>query len=175
MNQLTEKTSTNVLDHWILARLRGLITETTEAFDAYDVPRATRPAREFIDDFSTWFVRRSRDRMKSENEKDRNEALGTMRSVLKEFSKVIAPVMPFIAEEIFQEVRGSGDPESVHLADWPEVKTKWKFLNQKMNDKLITEMQKVRAFASEALQLRQKSGIKVRQPLASVTIPSSIV
>ena len=179
-------TSENILDRWILARLRELIMTMTEAFDRYDVPRATRPMREFIDDFSTWYVRRSRDRVKGEDIKDKNDALVTMRYVLREFSKVIAPVMPFIAEEIFQEVRESSDAESVHLADWPEVKNGW---TKKMQNALlsithaqsraadallIAEMARVRELASHALQQRQNEKIKVRQPLAKLSVPDEL-
>jgi len=162
--------SNNVLDRWILTRLQELINTVTEAFDRYDVPRASRPMKDFIDDFSTWYIRRSRDRMKGENKDDRDKALATTRYVLKEFSKIIAPIMPFIAEEIFQSVRENNEPESVHLADWPKTKKKWRFFGGNSDEKLIAEMQKVRSLASEALQLRQKAGIKVRQPLASLGI-----
>ncbi|MEK7144726.1 MAG: class I tRNA ligase family protein [Patescibacteria group bacterium] len=165
--------SSNILDRWILAQLNGLIVVTTEAFDNYDVPHATRPMREFIDDFSTWYIRRSRDRMKGGNAEDKKAALATLRYVLKEFSKVIAPVMPFIAEEIFQSVRETSDPESVHLVGWPEIKKRWRFFGDP-DKKMIREMQEVRSLASEALQLRQKAGIKVRQPLASLTIPGTL-
>ena len=171
-------TSNNILDRWILARLSGILLTVTESFDHYDIPRATRPMREFIDDFSTWYVRRSRDRMKGGNPEDKKAALMTMRYVLKEFSKIIAPVMPFIAEEIFQSVRESHEPESVHLAQWPEKKHTFNFFGMfsknKKDDTLLADMAQVRALASEALQLRQKAGMKVRQPLASLTIPKML-
>lgn len=166
--------SENILDRWILARLRELIAMATESFDNYDVPRATRPMREFIDDFSTWYVRRSRDRFKGNDIADKKDARNTLRYVLKEFSKVIAPVMPFLAEEIFQIVRKENDLESVHLADWPETRKKRHFFGTKSDGTLIEDMQKVRSLASEALQLRQKANIKVRQPLASLTIPKKL-
>ncbi len=162
--------SKNVLDSWILARLEELVATTTEAFDRYDVPHATRPMREFIDDFSTWYIRRSRDRVKSDDDGDKANALSTLRQVLKEFSKVAAPVMPFIAEEIFQEVRETSDSESVHLADWPLIQGKWELFGGSKKRKVVADMNRVRALASEALQLRQKAGIKVRQPLASLTV-----
>ncbi len=163
-------TSKNILDRWILARFGEIINTATKEFDNYNVPQATRPMRQFIDDFSTWYIRRSRDRMKGSDPEDKKVALATLRYVLKDFSKVIAPVMPFIAEEIFRNVRENDDPESVHLADWPEIKKQWKFFGDS-GKKLIGDMQKVRELASEALQLRQKANIKVRQPLASLTIP----
>ena len=171
---LASDASENVLDRWILTRLQELIGTVTTSFDTYDVPRATRPMKDFIDDFSTWYIRRSRDRMKGENSKDKNNALSTTRFVLREFSKVIAPVMPFIAEEIFQEVRAENDAESVHLADWPSARNKWNFFRAKSDKKLIAEMQKVRNLASEALMLRQKANMKVRQPLASLTVPEML-
>ena len=166
--------SSNVLDKWILVRFQELDGTVTEALDMYDVPRATRPMREFIDDFSTWYIRRSRDRMKGENKEDKNAALATLRYVLKEFSKVIAPVMPFIAEEVFQKVKEESDTESVHLEQWPKVKNNWNFFKAKSDKKMVDDMRKVRALASQALQLRQKANIKVRQPLASLAIPEEL-
>ena len=160
--------STHPLDRWILARMDGLVGTVTEAFDAYDVPRGARPMREFIDDLSTWYVRRSRDRVKNGGE-DTEHALATLRHVLLELSKVIAPVMPFIAEEIFQSVRNEHDPESVHLADWPRANTV-----AAEDIKLVEEMSHVRSLASEGLQLRQKADVKVRQPLASLSISGEL-
>ncbi len=164
-------TSGNMLDRWILARLREVTLATTKAFDAYDVPRATRPMREFIDDLSTWYVRRSRDRVKGKDSLDKKNALATMRYVLKEFSKIIAPVMPFVAEEIFREVQEKHDPLSVHLANWPETRRRPRFFGSRADENLIRDMARMRTLASEALQLRQKAGIKVRQPLAKLSVP----
>jgi isoleucyl-tRNA synthetase len=120
--------------------------------------------RGFIDDLSTWYVRRSRDRVKGSDVEDKQMALRTLRYVLTEFAKCIAPVMPFIAEEIYQETKATGAEtfESVHLCEWPRV--------GKSNESLTIEMQQLRSVASEALMLRQKSGIKVRQPLARLFI-----
>ncbi len=165
--------SKHPLDRWILARLQETIRAITEAFDAYDVPRGARPMRDFVDDLSTWYVRRSRDRVKGSGP-DVQLALGTLRHVLKEFSKVIAPVMPFVAEEIFRSVRSEQEPQSVHLANWPEIKKKWNFFGGDTDTKLIEEMQKVRELASQALQLRQTANIKVRQPLATLSVPDAL-
>lgn len=165
------KESTHVLDRWILARLAEVVTTTTEAFDRYDIIRAVRPMKEFIDDLSTWYVRRSRDRIKSDDETDKQVALHTLRHVLTEFSKVIAPVMPFVADEIYRDVKKSTDPESVHLARWPEIKKPVLggiFGNNKDAD-LIENMKRVRSLSSTALMERQKAGVKVRQPLGTLS------
>ncbi|MBY0110966.1 class I tRNA ligase family protein [Patescibacteria group bacterium] len=170
--------TTHPLDKWIWARFSEVLADSTDAFDRYDVVRATRPFKDFIDDLSTWYLRRSRDRVKGEDEEDRQAALLTLRHILREFSKVIAPAMPFIADEIFRTVRLSSDPESVHLANWParKVALVTKLLGAGKREKiLVTEMAQVRALASEALMLRQKANLKVRQPLASLSIPGTLL
>jgi isoleucyl-tRNA synthetase len=167
--------STHVLDRWILARLNEFLAVTTEAFDRYDTVRATRPVREFIEDFSTWYVRRSRDRVKGENAEDKKRALSTMRFVLFEFSRAIAPVMPFVADEIYRGVKAKKDPESVHLCLWPEVKGKpiWRLFGSSGSaDAIVADMAEVRRTVSFALEARAAAHIKVRQPLASLKIKS---
>jgi len=162
--------SKNLLDRWILARLDGIVIQATAALDQYEVPLATRPFRDFVNDLSTWYVRRSRERVKGEDAEDKKIALATLRQILTTFSKVLAPVMPFVAEEIFQSVKTPTDPESVHLADWPEVQKRWRLFGADKDATLIEEMAQVRELASQGLQLRQKENIKVRQPLASLSI-----
>ncbi|MEA2701759.1 MAG: isoleucyl-tRNA synthetase [Candidatus Parcubacteria bacterium] len=166
------------LDRWILARLRELTATATDAFDRYEMPRAVRPMRDFVSDLSTWYVRRSRDRVKSAHETDKQAALHTLRHVLLELSKVIAPVMPFVADEVYRGVKGENDPESVHLADWPEVERvgflKKVFGGTPDDTGLMLGMERARAFASEGLMLRQKANIKVRQPLAALSIPGEL-
>jgi isoleucyl-tRNA synthetase len=158
----------HILDRWIRVRLADLVRNATESFERYDVIRATRPLREFIDDLSTWYLRRSRERMKSDADAaDKAAALRTLSFVLKELSLVIAPVMPFIAEEIYQKLRTEADPESVHLASWPEAV-------DASDPELLENMARVRALASEALMLRQKADMKVRQSLASLSIPEAL-
>lgn len=156
--------SRDPLDRWIMARLAELTLETIEGYEAYTLDRAVRPATLFIDDLSVWYVRRSRERFK-DGIADRGVALATLRFVLRELAKVIAPAMPFIAEEVYQAVRGENDPESVHLCAWPET------VEVAGDGVLKNQMARVRVLASEAHQLRQDAGIGVRQPLASLTIP----
>ena len=158
------RTSKNALDRWILARLDELIRESTEGYERYELDRAVRPLASFIDDLSTWYLRRSRDRFKEEGG-DKKDALATLRFALRESAKVMAPSMPFLAEEVFRAVREGSEPESVHLASWPEAG------KEAEEGLFIAQMARIREIASEALQLRQKAGIKVRQPLASLSIP----
>jgi isoleucyl-tRNA synthetase len=162
-------TSPHVLDQWILVRLAMTIAAATDGFDRYDTVRATRPMKDFVEDFSTWYVRRSRDRVKNDDATDAQRTLATMRYVLREFSKVIAPVMPFIAEEIYQEVKASADPVSVHLAEWPNTQVRT------FDTDLLTDMADVRTVVSLALEARQKAGIKVRQPLGLLKVDAPLL
>jgi len=154
--------STNVLDTWILSRLAQLITETTEGYEGYAFDKAVRPLFDFLDDLSTWYVRRSRDRIKEGGE-DAEYAMHTLRHVLLETAKVMAPATPFYAEYLYRELKDENTPESVHLCDWPEAGP--------VDEGVIATMKEVRDIVSDALMLRQKEGLKVRQPLNALTIP----
>ncbi len=159
--------STHVLDEWIMARLHSLIRTATEQMDEFNLLDPTRGIRDFIADFSQWYIRRSRDRFKGENKTDKSNALATTRYVLHELSKVMAPFVPFFAEEIYQKVRTMEDPPSVHLADWP-VDTVIPSLAE--SERILNTMTEVRSIVSRALEMRATANIKVRQPLASLRI-----
>jgi isoleucyl-tRNA synthetase len=164
--------SEHVLDRWILARLDEVVQEVTAAMDAYDTPRTSRAIRAFVDEYSTWYVRRSRERMKSEWH-DKQYALATEREVLLTLAKLIAPIAPFIAESMY---RGIEDGGSVHLESWPETKKVGFFarlFGRGTDDTIISDMAKTRAIVSKALEARDKAGIKVRQPLAKLTIANA--
>lgn len=154
--------SKNVLDLWIIARLSELKEQVTKSLDSYEIDRATRPFMDFVDDLSTWYIRRSRDRFKDEENEDAKHAAVTTKFVLKNLAKLMAPFTPFIAEDIFLKVRDESESESVHLEMWPEFK--------KVDEKVISEMQTLRDTVTRALEVRTKVGVKVRQPLASLTI-----
>jgi isoleucyl-tRNA synthetase len=156
------ETKGNILDQWIVSRLHELTSVTTKYLDEYKLDRASRPILDFVDDLSTWYVRRSRDRFKSDNLEEKNAALYHTRHILVELSKIIAPFMPFLAEEIYQKVKTSNDPESVHLATWPS--------DQTIDQELLHDMQRVRETVTVVLEARAKANIKVRQPLASLVI-----
>jgi isoleucyl-tRNA synthetase len=154
-------TSSHILDKWIIARLHQTIQAITNGFEKYELDKASRPLMDFVDDLSTWYLRRSRDRFKSQNH-DTNLAVATMRYVLREFAKVMAPVMPFKAEDTYLRVRTSEDQVSVHLCDWPKVKH--------VDESIIIKMSEARTIVTRALELRTRENIKVRQPLQTLEI-----
>mgnify|MGYP005612888669 FL=1 len=156
--------SKNVLDRWIISRLNELISFGTEKLDNYKLFESTRVVRDFVNDFSTWYVRRSRDRLKSDNTEERNEALKTTRFVLINLIKYMAPMTPFFSESLYQKLRTNEDVESVHLESWPK--------GGDVDTELIESMQSVREVVTTVLQLRQKSGHKVRQPLSLLQVPN---
>lgn len=159
----------NVLDKWILTRLKETATQITRATDNYELDRAARPIGDFVDDVSTWFLRRSRDRFKSEDVKDRYSAMFTTRTIILEFSKLLAPSMPFLAEDLYLKITGGMEKESVHLEDWTT-----EFVGELSNEEVevIELMKETRLAVSLGLEARAKVGIKVRQPLAGIKIKS---
>jgi isoleucyl-tRNA synthetase len=161
---LTVTVATNELDRWLLSELNVLLRDVTAAYDAYDVTNATRPVQAFVEKLSTWYVRRSRRRFwKNESSADKQAAYSTLYSALVTVAKLIAPAMPFLAEELYQNLVRSVDetaPESVHLADWPQP------LEEFVDESLNREMDLVMRLVSLGHSARQKANRKVRQPLA---------
>ncbi len=152
----------NPLDKWIVSRLHQLNTQITHYMDEYNIPDAMSPILPFIEDASNWYVRRSRRRFwKSEDDTDKNDAYRTLHYVLTKLAVLLAPFTPFLAEELYQKMGGAG--ESVHLLDWPT--------DTVVDELVMGEMDTVRDYVNQGLSLRAKSGLKVRQPLASVTVP----
>ena len=165
-NQLTK--TNNILDQWILAKLNNLIAEVTKQMEAYDLPRATRPITEFINDLSTWYLRRSRDRFKSDDETDKQAALTTTKFVLTELAKVMAPFTPFVAEQLWQKMTGhnfANANQSVHLEKWPN---QLKISNEQLS--IISDMELVQKVVELGLAKRDEARIKVRQPLQKLII-----
>ncbi len=157
-----KKQQVHILDKWIIARLHETVEEVTVKMDEYDLTRATRPLAEFINDLSTWYVRRSRDRFKSDDENDKKVAISTLREVLMTLSQVMAPSMPFMAERVYQAVGGA--KESVHLADWPKAHIDLK------DDRVVQDMVRVRKLVEMGLALRNEASVKIRQVLGEVRI-----
>ncbi|QQS21600.1 class I tRNA ligase family protein [Candidatus Saccharibacteria bacterium] len=153
----------NPLDIWIISRLHQLVAEVEKHMDAYNLPDAMSPILPFIDDASNWFVRRSRRRFwKSEDDDDKAMAYRTLHYVLVRLAYVLAPFTPFLAEELYHNL--TGDDESIHLKDWLPA--------GRVDELVMNDMETVRGYVNEALSLRAKAGLKVRQPLSSVTVPS---
>jgi len=155
--------SKNILDKWILVRLDELIRLTTENLDDYRLIEPVRGMKDFINDLSTWYLRRSRERIKE----DDMAAKQTLYFVLKTSAKLLAPFAPFAAEDIWQKLKNGQDKESVHLEEWPKAKM-FRFGNAK----ILNEMKSTREIVSALLKERQLANIPVRQPLASAIGPS---
>jgi len=159
--------SKNILDKWILERLLEIKISTTEDLEKYDVENAARTIENFVGDVSRWYIRRSRKRLqKPEDKEDYKSASETLGYLLIEISKYIAPFTPFFAEALYQSLRsrGKGLPISVHMDNWPRSE------RRKPSRELLMGMEMVRRVASDALAKRAELGIKVRQPLASLSI-----
>lgn len=152
---------TNPMDQWIVSRLHQLVGQVEGSMDIYDIPNAVKPILPFIEDASNWYVRRSRRRFwKSGDDTDKNNAYRTLHYVLVRLSMILAPFTPFLAEELYQKLTGG---ESVHLLDWPVA--------GKVNELVVNEMETVREYVNTGLSIRARERQKVRQPLASVTVP----
>jgi isoleucyl-tRNA synthetase len=161
------KQNKSVLDRWILARLNATVSVVTKKLEEYKIGESAQIIENLSDDMSRWYIRRSRDRFqataKGDNsaEADWESASLTLEQLLGTMAKMLAPFMPFFSEALYKSL---GAKESVHLADWPAV------AHTEIDNQLIKDMEVVRDVAAKALALRQEAKIKVRQPLASLTI-----
>ena len=156
------KVPKNILDQWVLSRLNSLIKDSTKWLEGYKVTEPARAIADFVTDLSTWYVRRSRDRFKSEDEQVRAEAMITLRTCLIETTKLMAPFTPFISEAIYKELEDG--KESVHLEDWPSTDEKL------IDQNLLETMEQARRVVSEALKQREETKMPVKQPLAKATV-----
>ena len=163
--------SDNVLDVWAVVLLQKTAETVTYHLDRYEFDKATKPLGDFIEDLSVWYIRRSRDRFKSDDVEDRDKALSVTRFLLVEFSKLAAPFVPFLAEDVYLrlmvtivQMHNGHHCESVHLESWPEYE------KMKGSDIVLERMAEVRKIVSLALEARAKENIKVRQPLARLML-----
>ena len=148
--------SKNILDQWIVSRTNQFHSEFSENMDKYYIPSATLLVQGFLEDLSKWYIRRSRERLKSGDKL----ALSTLYWVLVKSVKTMAPLIPFITEEIYQNL--VQEKESIHLELWPK--------QEKINQKLLDEMNVVRDICSLGHAIRKQAGVKARQPLASLKL-----
>ncbi len=162
----------NVLDLWILARLDETIKQVTNSLDRYEIDRSIRPIDDFVEDLSTWYLRRSRDRFK-EDGPDKDMAITVTSFVLQEIAKVLAPLTPFVSEMIYQELKTEQDELSVHLISWPNFELKEKVAGEK--ERAISLMAETRRVVSLGLEFRQILKVKVRQPLAELKVKAGVL
>ncbi len=162
-NQKIEYSS---LDKWLLSSLHTLVRDVSHALETYDVIGATRPIEQFVDQLSNWYLRRSRRRFwKSGSDTDKQSAYATLYEALVTVSKLLAPTMPFIADEIYLNLVGSVEGEaveSVHLEIWPQ------YDQNLIDEKLNRDMNLVMRLTSLGHAARNKANKKVRQPLSEV-------
>jgi isoleucyl-tRNA synthetase len=155
----------HILDQWILARLSQVTKIVTEKLDAYDVTTAGRSVQEFITDLSTWYLRRSRDRLRG-GENASPQAAATLHHVIRTTATLLAPFAPFLSEQVYQTLRVMQDSKSVHLESWP--------LAAAFDANLLTEMQRVRDAVELGHAIRKEQELKVRQPLGKMFINAQI-
>ncbi|MCD1653199.1 isoleucine--tRNA ligase [Treponema zuelzerae] len=162
---LAKDASANPLDRWILSITEKMVLEVSESLDSYDLSKAIDPIVDFIDQLNNWYIRRSRRRFwKSENDGDKAQAYDTLYRALKKFALVAAPVVPFITESMWLNLRTSSDPESVHLADYPKY-------DESLRDPALEfKMATVQKAISMGRSLRYQFNLKTRQPLKSVEL-----
>ena len=155
--------SSHLLDRYLLAKTRSLIASTTLALDAYDLPGAASEIQLFIDALNNWYIRRSRDRFWGPEGGGQGdpEAYDTLYTVLTIFTRIAAPFLPMIMDEIYG---GLTNGDSVHLEPWPSVE------ELPEDSGLVQRMDQIREAASTALRLREDAGLRVRLPLTSVTV-----
>ncbi|WP_020573532.1 isoleucine--tRNA ligase [Actinopolymorpha alba] len=149
--------STHVLDRYVLAKLHDTVAATTDALDAYDISRACTAVRSFLDVLTNWYVRRSRERFWSGDQ----DAFDTLYTVLEVLTRTAAPLLPLVTEEVWRGLTGE---RSVHLADWPSLE------DLPADPDLVAAMDGVRDVCSVALALRKAKGLRVRLPLAALTV-----
>jgi isoleucyl-tRNA synthetase len=148
----------DVLDQWILVKTQELANEVTMALDNFDAFKSSRKIEEFVNELSTWYVRRSRERKGP-------AVYQTLYKVLKTLSLIMAPFTPFLSENVWKVLRKDSDSESVHLAPWPEIVV----LTDK-EKKLLDSMEAIREAANVALNARKELGLPIRQPLSAIAV-----
>jgi isoleucyl-tRNA synthetase len=152
----TAPSTDHILDRWLKSRLNLLVKTVTEEMDGYHPTEACRAVAQFINELSTWYVRRSRDRFRA------GASVEPLLNALNTVSKLMAPMTPFFAEALYREIGGGG--ESVHLASWPEFESK------EIDATLLKDMETIKSLAEIGHSLRDEAEIKLRQPLGEFEI-----
>src|SRR5262245_30487808 len=161
------------IDRWILSNLHLLVQTARTNFESFNTPGAVRAAEEFIEDLSNWYIRRNRRRFwrsRSEDDRDKLAAYQTLYEVLITLCKLLAPVIPFLTERMYQNLArsqrsgASADAPSVHHCSYPEAKDEW------IDQTLSFQMQVIKQLVTTGHSLREQAGQRVRQPLAEIRI-----
>ncbi len=150
-----ENSELTAMDRWMLAKLNLAISDVDKWMGKYELTKAARVLTDLVTDLSTWYIRRSKKRTDK-------AFFATLYKVLKEMSKLIAPFTPFIAEELYQNMKEAGEMESVHLCDYP--------VSGEIDKTILDQMEKIRALVEIGHSLRAENGLKVRQPLGEMSI-----
>ncbi len=155
--------SAHILDRWILAVLQQLVARVTDGLDRYDITTAGRQLGVFMNDLSTWYVRRSRSRFRADGP-DKAAASATLTHVLQTLARLLAPFTPHLADALYQET--GGGRASVHLEAWPGATTH--------DENVIHDMELTRSVVEMVHALREASGIRVRQPLGQLVVRGAV-
>ena len=159
-----------LLDRYILAKTTALVDEVTESLDRYDLASAANSITGFLDALTNWYIRRSRERFwrafgeSEELDADKHDAYDTLHTVLELLCRVVAPLLPYLAEEVYRPLTGN---RSVHLSDWPQTST------LPSNSLLVSSMDLVREICSAAHSIRKANGLRARLPLRSLTFAAA--
>jgi isoleucyl-tRNA synthetase len=156
--------SANVLDRYVLAKTAALVDDVTAALDVHDIAGACEHVRDHAEVLTNWYVRRSRERFWSGDPRVHTDAIDTLHTVLEVTARVAAPLLPLTMERVWQGLTGG---RSVHLTDWPARG------ELPHDDALVAAMDRVRQVASAALSLRKARGLRVRLPLAALTVAAA--
>ncbi|CAL7960555.1 Isoleucine--tRNA ligase [Alphaproteobacteria bacterium] len=157
-------TSINLLDRYIIAKCIDTIVTLEEGMDSYDTILPTKVVEEFIEILNNWYIRRSRERFwRSTRSDDKTQAYNTLYAVLSLLCRTVAPLLPLISEAVYMGINKPYNAQSVHLEQFPS------FTNKDVDADLIINMERVRAACNAALHIRNEAGVRIRQPLQTVT------
>ncbi len=154
------KQPTDLLDRYLLARLRLFVTDVQDKLDRYDIASACDAVTSYVDVLTNWYIRRSRDRFWAGEQ----AAIDTLYTALETLCRAVAPMLPLVAEDIWRGLTGE---RSVHLTDWPTV------AELPDDPELVARMEQAREVCSVASAIRKASGIRARQPLEKLTVATS--
>ena len=165
---INPRKSKNILDKWIILKISELHKTVTDNLESYELDKASRGFMDFMEEFSAWYIRRSRDRFKSDDKEDKEYSVATINFVLRELAKMMAPFTPFLSEIIWEKIHREGDKESIHLENWTVMEGGLISKAISSFDSLSEDMNILRDMVTLGLEARVSTGFKVRQPLKKI-------